>query len=173
MGEFIYCLNKNYSFSKSTLKDTSFDKENSAYLCEDTNQKVFDFDEIVKKKYPKKQPASYDTLLIDNKNIYCIEFKNQKYSNIDRKQIIKKLENSKDVMKELFKEENTDITNYKFIYCVAYKNSQAKWQRGIKKNETQFGLESYRGDFYDEVFTNDIDFFKNEYKKKFEKDLKC
>jgi hypothetical protein len=62
--------------------------------------KVFDFDCFVKTLYPKKQPASYDALLVNEKNkrVYCIEFKNQKPSEIDKSNIQKKLKNGKDIL---------------------------------------------------------------------------
>ena len=173
MASVNYIFRDKYNSHKTTLKDTSYDKDNRVYLCNDERQEVYDFDDIVKKLYPAKQPASYDALIIYNNDIYCIEFKNQKYSNIDNSSIKNKLKNSKEVMDKIFKENNINIKNYKFIYCVAYKNDQSKWRRGITKDVIQFGLEEYKGKYYDEIFTNDIDYFTNEYKKKFNKELKC
>jgi len=159
----------------STLKETSFDKNNQVYLCNDEIQKVYDFDEIIKKLYPLKQPASYDALVIDNKNIYCIEFKNQKANIIkkDSAQIQKKLLNGKEALKNIFLQYNMGIKDYNFIYCVAYKNNTDKWRRKIERNRIQFGLEEYKGKYFDEIYTNDIQFFTNEYKKYFYKELKC
>ena len=159
----------------SSLKETSFDKEKHEYLCQDTNQKVYDFDKIVKDKFPKRQPSSYDALLLnklDNK-IYCIEFKNQKYSDINRTVIAKKLQNGKDVLNKIFGEHNISASEYKFIYCVVYKNTASKWRQGIEKNEIQFELAEYKGRYFDEIYTNDVQFFTKEYKKHFHKDLTC
>jgi len=159
----------------STLKETSFDKDNQVYLCKDEIQKVYDFDKIVKELYPSKQPASYDALIIENKNIYCIEFKNRKANIIkkDSAQIQKKLLNGKEVLNQIFLNNNIGIKNYEFIYCVAYKNDKDKWRRRIEQNKIQFGLEEYKGEYFDEIYTNDIQFFTNEYKKYFYKELKC
>lgn len=159
----------------STLKETSFDKENKVYLCKDEIQKVYDFDKIIKNLYPLKQPASYDALIIDNQNIYCIEFKNQKANIIkkDSKQIQKKLLNGKEALNNIFLQYNMGIKDYNFIYCVAYQNNKDKWRRRIERNKIQFGLEAYKGQYFDEIYTNDIQFFTNEYKKYFYKELKC
>jgi len=162
------------SFS-STLKEVSFDKDNNVYLCKDEVQKTYDFDDIIKKLYPLKQPASYDALLIENNTIYCIEFKNQK-SNIikkDTKQIHKKLFNGYEALKEIFHTYNIGMKEYQFIYCVAYQNNKDKWRRRIERNKIQFGLEVYKGQYFDEIYTNDIEFFTHEYKKHFYKELKC
>lgn len=158
---------------QSTLKDTSFDKIKTEYLCNDESQKVFDFDSIIKKTYPKKQPASYDALLLDDNNIFCIEFKNERYSDVDKKQLHLKLTNSKKAMDDIFLENNINKKEYKFVFCVAYKNTRTRWQRGIEKNTVQFDLEQYKGKYFDEIYTNDVRFFTNEYKKYFQKALKC
>lgn len=160
------------SFS-STLKETSYDDKNDKYLCQDNIQIVYDFDKITKERYPTKQPSSYDSLFIVDKKIYCIEFKNQKYSDIDREIIRKKLINGKDILDKIFEENNIAENEYKFIYCVAYKNSATKWRRGITKNTIQFDLEEYQGKYFDEIYTNDVQFFTHEYKKHFKKELQC
>jgi len=159
----------------STLKETSFDKTNKVYLCNDERQKVYDFDKIIKNKYPLKQPASYDALIIENKSIYCIEFKNRNANIIkkDSKQIQKKLLNGYEALKEIFQSNNLGIKEYNFIYCVAYKNDRDKWRRGIERNKIKFGLEAYEGQYFNKIYTNDIDFFTHEYKKHFYKELKC
>ena len=163
-------FNSEYKVYASTLKETSLDSHNSIYLCENETKIVYDFDRIVKDKYSKKQPASYDSLLIDNKIVYCIEFKNEEYSNIDRKRVRNKLINGKDVLGEIFKEHNIQIKDYTFNYCVIYKNSHTKWRRGISKNTVQFELEQYENKYFDKIVTNDINFFKNEFKKEFKKE---
>jgi len=161
---------KNYI---SSLKSVSFDKNNSVYLCNDTSINVYDFDAIVKKLYPIKQPASYDALLIDNKRIFCIEFKNEKYADITNTEVEKKLINGKEVINNIFTKYNIQINEYSFVYCVAYKNTEARWRRGISKNTIQFGLEKFKEVYYDEIYTNDIQFFTNEYKKYFHNSLIC
>ena len=118
---------RNFKAHISSLKNTSFDKENSIYLCNDESIDIYDFDYIVKKLYPLKQLSSYDALLIDN---------NQ-------------------------------------IFCVAYKNTSARWRRAIEKNTIQFGLEEFKRTYFNEIYTNDIYFFTSEYKKYFKNSLVC
>ncbi|MEA3288715.1 MAG: hypothetical protein U9Q04_00925 [Campylobacterota bacterium] len=158
---------------KSTLKSTSYDKLKEEYLCNDESQKVFDFDNIIKKVYPHKQPASYDALLLDENNIFCVEFKNERYSDIDKEQLHKKLINSKEAMDDIFKKNNIQVKDYNFVFCVAYKNTKTRWRRAIEKNTIQFELEQYKGKYFDEIYTNDVQFFTNEYKKYFQKALEC
>jgi len=163
-------FNSKYKSYSSTLKKTSLDSHNSIYLCENETKVVYDFDKIVKDKYPEKQPASYDTLLIEDSTIYCIEFKNEKYADIDRKRVQNKLLNGKNVLVEIFKEHNIQIKNYTFNYCVIYKNSPTRWRRGILKNTVQFELEQYENRYFDKIVTNDINFFKNEFRKEFKEE---
>ena len=163
-------FNSKYKIYASTLKETSLDFHNSIYLCENKTKLVYDFDKIVKDKYPKKQPASYDTLLIEKNTIYCIEFKNEEYANIDRQRVRNKLINGKEVLAEIFKEHNIPIKDYTFNYCVIYKNSSTKWRRGITKSTVQFELGQYENEYFDKIVTNDINFFKNEFKKEFKEE---
>lgn len=162
-----------YHTYESTLKLTSYDDEKDQYLCEDKSAKVYDFDKIVKDKYPLKQPSSYDALLFKDDTVFCVEFKNQKYSDIDRTEIKKKLTNGKDVLSTILSENNISQRDYKFVFCVAYNTKADRWKRAIAKNEVQFELSSYVPEYFDEVYTNDVDFFKNEYKKVFKKMLEC
>ena len=164
---------KDFKDYSTSLKNTSFDKTNSVYLCNDKTMLVYDFDRLVKDRYPLKQPSSYDALLIDKQKIFCIEFKNEKYSNIDNKEVSKKLKNGKDVLTSIFQKNHIQLRDYTFIYCVAYKNTQARWKRGISKATIQFDLEKYQPKYFNKIYTNDIMFFTNEYKKYFSKALEC
>ncbi|SEH08098.1 hypothetical protein [Candidatus Venteria ishoeyi] len=157
----------------SSLKEISYDNENNIYLCQDESKIVYDFDSIVKNKYPLKQPASPDALLINDKSIYLIEFKNEKYSNVNGEKIRKKLRDGKHVLQDIFKTNNISIDKYKLIFCVAYKNTQRGWRSGVEKNIPKFGLMQYKYDYFNEIYTNDIQFFTNEYKKRFKKTLEC
>lgn len=170
----IHSIFKSKFFSyESTLEATSYDDEKEQHLCQDTTAKVYDFDKIVKDKYPTKQPSSYDALLLKEYEVFCVEFKNQKYSDIDRSEIKKKLLNGKDVLDTILQENNVPKKDYKFVFCVAYSTRADRWKRGIAKNQVQFELASYVPAYFDEVYTNDVDFFKNEYKKVFKKMLEC
>jgi hypothetical protein len=90
VADLSYILHNNspYNDCWKSLKETSFDEKNKIYLCQ-SDMMVFDFDCIVKALYPKKQPASYDALIVnqEDKLVYCVEFKNQKPSEIDKRNI--------------------------------------------------------------------------------------
>ena len=166
-----------YSIYTSTLNKTSYDDQNDIHLCQNTTQLVYDFDAIVKDKYPSKQPASPDALLVDKETIYCIEFKNEQYAKINREQIKKKVIDGKEVIQSIFTENNINISHYKFIFCVAYKANQGKYKqeryKRFGKKPIQFGLRHFIGSAFNEIQTNDIQFFIHEYKKRFKKKLIC
>lgn len=169
VADLSYVLHNNSDYAPcwKSLKETSFDKENKIYLCQ-SDMKVFDFDCIVKALYPKKQPASYDALIVnqEDKLVYCVEFKNQKPSEIDKKNIQKKLENGKYILTDICKQNNVQQHLYTFIYCVVFKKNKGGYRNGIKNSTIRFDLEQYKNQYFDEIITNDIVFFTREFKKK-------
>ena len=171
MADIVSIFKSKYKDYQDTLKKTSYDKNSNVYLCQDKSVTIYNFDKIAKDMYPKKQPASYDALLFFDNTVYCIEFKNQKYSDIDRKQLKIKIKNSKDVLDEICKTNNINKKDYRFVFCVVYKNSETRWRRGIEKNTIQFELESYIPKYYDNIKTNDIQFFTNQFNKKYKKKI--
>lgn len=161
-------LSKITSSYQKTLKEISFDKTNEVYLCNDEQNVYCDFDSYVKDQFPSKQPASPDTLMFIEDTIFMVEFKNQKPADIDPENIRTKLEKGKAVLLDLLRNCNIAQKDYKFVFCVVHKNNERRWQQGIAKNTIQFGLEKYKNVLFDEIFTNDIDWFKNQYKKYFQ-----
>ena len=174
----MYCLKEERLDFFSTLKETSYDKENNEYLCSDTTQKVIDFDKIVKEKYPNKQPSSVDAIVIllkkEYKLFYLVEFKNQIPSKIDNSEVKKKLENSIDVIKDILRQCNISKKGIKFIYCIVFKSNKSRWRKGIEKNSILFGLETYKKEsLIDDIFTNDVRWMTKEYIKIFKQKLYC
>ena len=173
MAELSYALKNRaeYSDCKESLKETSFDKENKQYLCQ-SSMEVYDFDCIVKKLYPKKQPSSYDSLIVDEnrKIVYCIEFKNQIPSAIHNSNIKKKLTNGKEILDNICKNENVQKKDYQFIYCVVHKPAHNRYGNPLVDRETKFELKAYQGTYFDKIITNDINFFKNEFRKEFKEE---
>lgn len=170
MADLDYILRNNSDYKQcwKSLKETSFDKKNEIYLCQ-SNMQVFDFDCIVKILYPNKQPASYDTLIVNQKNklVYCVEFKNQEPSDIDNNNIQNKLINGKDILIDLCKQNSVQQDLYTFIYCVVFKKNKEGYRNGIKNSTIRFNLEQYKKQYFDEIITNDIVFFTKEFQKKF------
>ncbi|MCF6245368.1 MAG: hypothetical protein L3J43_10065 [Sulfurovum sp.] len=173
MAELSYVLKESSKYSEcvESLKETSKDTNNNEYLCK-SSMEVYDFDCIVKKLYPLKQPSSYDSLIIDEdkKMVYCIEFKNQIPSQINNANIKKKLTNGKEVLDNICTNENVQKKDYKFIYCVVHKPVHNRYGNPLVDRETKFELKVYKGTHFDEIVTNDINFFKNEFKKEFKKE---
>jgi len=173
VAELSYALkNKSdYSECQKSLKETSRDKEHNEYLCQ-SSMEVYDFDCIVKKLYPQKQPSSYDSLIVDEKGkmVYCIEFKNQIPSQINNANIKKKLTNGKEVLDNICKKENIQKKDYQFIYCVVHKPAHNRYGNPLVDRETKFELKAYIGTHFDKIITNDINFFKNEFRKEFKEE---
>lgn len=169
MEKFEFEFNKSFVEYKSTLKETSFDSAKNDYLCNDTQVIIFDFDNIIKKLYPDRQPKSFDCILFDNKNIFCIEFKNSYPPDIDNSNVQGKLINSRSVLDDFCKTNNINKKDYKFIYCVVFKPysnvSQANrlYKARISGRTIFFDLEKYKGIYFDEIITNDTDYFIRNY----------
>ena len=165
-----------YSIYKSTFKDTSYDKENSSYLCKDKTQEVIDFDRIIEDKFVVR-PKSFDAIYIDSNIIYCIEFKNQKPSKIDNKEVQQKLLQGKNELVKLLQDLNINIRVLTFKYIVVYKNCDKNFEKykcGILKDKIEFGLEKYKkSGFVKDVITSDVSFFTRAFKLKFKKELMC
>lgn len=164
-----YVIRSKYQDSLNTLKLTSYDKENRVYMCQ-SDIEVVDFDKLTFAIYPQKQPASYDALLIeeDIKDIFCIEFKNQKTSDIDNTQLHKKVKDSDTTLKKLCSENSINKNDYNYKLCIIYKQDTTKPQyRRFKENIVHFGLDVYSGVYFDNIVTNEINFFQNEFNKKY------
>lgn len=144
---------KNY---KDTLKNTSFDRHNGEYLCQ-SDKEVINFDKLV-----GDDSKSFDALYFkDNqaKDVYCIEFKNQKPSKIKKKKKVKKdkTEEKKEDLKykfvegmkfleECFKKENLQVKEYQFYFYVVVKffegRKLADYRRGVEKMTIMSSLRS-------------------------------
>lgn len=169
MAEISYIIKSKYPNSLNTLKNTSYDKENRVYMCQ-SDMEVVDFDKLTLELYPQKQPASYDAFLIeeDIKVIFCVEFKNQKTSDIDNTQLHKKVKDSDSTLKKLCSGNSINKNEYNYKLCVVYKQDTTKPNyRRFKENIVHFGLDVYSGVYFDEIITNEIGFFQKEFKKKY------
>ena len=175
IGQFI----RTYPSFKSTFKETSFDSDNTQYLCTDESCEVINFDKIVEMNYPDSniRPKSFDALYIHENIIFCIEFKNQKPSQIINHDISKKLVEGKSELDTLLQTLNIQANDYHFVYCVAYKKCiepRDRYKCGIEKGKVLFGLEQYKHQgLVKEIFTDHVDFFTKEFRKQFQKELAC
>ncbi|WP_309499956.1 hypothetical protein [Sulfurovum sp.] len=170
-------LVRKYTTFNDSFKKTSYDSENDEYLCNDESQKVINFDAILEDKYPNSddRPKSFDAIYIDGINIYCIEFKNQIPRDINNADIQGKLEQGKKELDILLSAENIQKNDYIFIYCVVYKKCtepRDSYKCGIGKGAIKFGLEKYNN-LVDHIFTNNVEFFAEQFKKKTERELAC
>lgn len=153
---------------QSTFKQTSYDNENDKYLCKDTSTNhVFDFDSYVAGNFDHaKLPASPDAIYIGSKELYFVEFKNQKAADVDTAKIKSKFQKGTEILKNLLVE-FTPRDN-KFFFCVVFRVQKAPYFNSshIERNSVKFGLEALNdelGGFYDRIFTNDLDFYKTKF----------
>lgn len=170
---------RDYQTFASTFKETSFDSINSIYLCTDESQNVIDFDKLVEQEYPDSniRPKSFDAIYLYKSIVFCVEFKNQKPSNIDNYGVQYKLEDGKAELDKLLQGFNIQTNDYEFVYCVVYKKcveARDRYKCGVGKGMTLFGLNKYKEQgLVKEVFTNNVEFFTKEFKKLSQMELAC
>ena len=119
MAEMSYIFKQKFSNSFDTLKNTSYDKENNVYLC-NSSMDVIDFDDVTKKLYPKKQPSSYDSIIIEenDKKVFYIEFKNQNKSDVENKKLHNKVKCSDATILDICISNHIKKDNYDYVLCV-------------------------------------------------------
>ncbi|HQR82799.1 MAG TPA: hypothetical protein PK283_07820, partial [Thiotrichales bacterium] len=150
---------------QSTFKETSFDKQNKEYLCSDvTTAPVYDFDQYVRTLDREKTPASPDAIYLGNKVLYFVEFKNSVPSDIKTPEIKAKFRDGTNILIQLLNVFTPK--DVRFVFCVVYKAQQSKYFGGtayIESLAVKFGLNEFNkelGSFYDEVITQDVEFYK-------------
>lgn len=114
-----------YSICKTTLKETSYDKERKIYLTNIAVNNVINFDGLTTKVYNKlslAKPCSNDALLLTDNYNYFIEFKNQPVENIKDEILINKNISS---ITTLLAEKLTDLKTLKnnYIYLIVCNNT--------------------------------------------------
>ena len=182
MAEIKYAFNEHYNTYISTFKETSLDDHHkdieNEYLCNDESQEVINFDKIIEDKYPDSdnyRPKVFDAIYIDEKKIYLIEFKNEKKPK--NKAVIGKLVDGKNELDKILGEINVRKEDYNFIYCIVHKNCNPHFNRykcGIEKDVPRFALAKYKENgFVSDIYTEDVNFFTKEFKKKTLKELMC
>lgn len=153
----------------ATLKSTSYDEENQEYLCSDsTTQNVYDFDAYVAANYPAgKLPASPDAIVIGNKQLYFVEFKNQLPANINTRQLQNKFRSGTEILKNMLEAFIPRDCTYSF--CVVFKPLERPRyfdSRHVLQAQVRFELDALNqdcGSFYDQILTEDVDFFRQEF----------
>lgn len=127
----------------ATLKETSYDKENEKFLCQ-SQEKVISFDKYMQDK-KEKYKKSFDALCFKNDTIYCIEFKNQKYSEISSQEIKEKYIDGLSELNKIFEGKNLRICEYMFCLYVVFKNpnnneAMTQYRKRFKEEEIDLGL---------------------------------
>ncbi|CAC9589177.1 hypothetical protein BPUTSESOX_1820 [uncultured Gammaproteobacteria bacterium] len=161
-----------YSDCLENFKELSYDGINNESLCQNTVYKYYNFDKIVKKEDNNsgRRPASPDALIFKGRTIYCVEFKNSFEESVREKSIQNKLKGGYHVLSGIFTELKLKITNYKLIFCVVYKVSKRNRKRRSTANSYSFSLKKYG---FNEVITNDVSFFRQQFIEKIGQNLSC
>ncbi len=148
----------------SSLKETSYDKENGEHLCKDTTtSEVYDFDAYVKERCDHPIPASPDAIHIGSKDFYFVEFKNQCAADVDRTQMRRKFEAGTKILKNLL--HGFSAKDCRYHFCVVLEDQpRPRFMdfRHIEKNVIKFGLAELNqemGNFYDHVVTESRSFY--------------
>lgn len=138
-------LEKEFEKYATTLQETSRGGKNKdEFLCR-SQAKVYNFEEYVNDKEAEKNPhfskkKRIDALYVDKNDnaIYCIEFKIEKYSQINKQDIEEKFIDSFEMLKIIFKDLNLAIKNYHFKFFVVHKNDD---YFNIRKLKEKVGFE--------------------------------
>jgi hypothetical protein len=151
---------KNFSHWYKTLKDISYDKENSVYLISIEDQH-FSYDDIVDEYFANhgnEEIKKFDALLFGDERICCIEFKNSTPRRINNKEVRGKACEGYASLSKICHDHDVSLKNYKLFYVVVYKSPQTNNRAKVASrlnNPTYFGLKRYKNKFYDNVFTVD------------------
>ena len=153
----------------STFKATSYDEENKQHLCSDASTpNVYDFDAYVKERCPHPVPASPDAIHLGGKDLYFVEFKNQRAGDVNKEQMQRKFQAGTSILKNLLQE--FAARDCKYHFCVVFKNQpKPRYMdfRHVENNVVKFGLGELNqqlGNFYDHVVNEGLDFYVKEFK---------
>lgn len=154
---------------ESTFKDTSYDDANQTHLCSDSQTpNVYDFDQyVLQNKQGAIIPSSPDAIYLGSKQFYFVEFKNQKPADINNPQLQKKFTQGTKILQDMLHDFTAD--DIEFTFCVVYKPQATRYFGGasfIQANAVRFGLDEVNeslGRFYDQIITQDIDFYKTNF----------
>jgi hypothetical protein len=164
-----------YQAYESTFRETSHDSRYNEYLCRDTTQTVINFDQLIEQKYEgKKQPKSFDALYLHGDTVFCVEFKNQ--TKPDRRIVEQKLLEGKRELDTLLSQHNIAKNKYRFVFCLVYNKfvpKEERYKRGLHKSIHFEYLSRYKPYFFDDVYTEDISFFTQDFSKQLHKELAC
>jgi hypothetical protein len=140
---------------------------------------VINFDKIIEKKYPNSnnRPQSFDAIYFDkyHNKIYLIEFKNQKKP--DKKEVEGKLLDGKKEFVSLLNNLNISENSYKIIFCLVYNKfipKEERYKRGLYKSISFEFLNKYKNSgIIDDIYTEDVNFFTKQFKKRVFNELSC
>ncbi len=171
MAELSYILRGKYRDAFDTLKNTSYDKEHNSYMCQ-SQREVVNFDRLTEIYISGRVlPKSFDALICDegNKKVFCVEFKNQEKSTINNRIIQEKMLEGKNTLDRIIGENSVQRKEYELVFCVAYKanNKHYRYRNKLEDRALHFNLDKYN-DTFDKVITNDIEFFTDEFRRKYQ-----
>lgn len=129
-------LEKKFEKYATTLQETSRGGKNKdEFLCQ-SQAKVYNFEQYVDYKEKEEKNPHFnekkriDALYVDKQInvIYCIEFKIEKCSKINKEkdEIIEKFKDSFDILVNIFEELHLNLRDYGFNFYLVYKDTKDK-----------------------------------------------
>ncbi len=140
-------LKQEFANYADSLKETSRGgKSNNEFLCE-SGEIIYNFENYVNfrekiEKNPKFKGKRFDALHIQDNNIYCVEFKIEKYSDIKKQDMESKFKDSFAMIQNIFTQLKLQSRDYLFNFFVIFKDIENDRHFGRRKsNDTHFELE--------------------------------
>lgn len=128
---------KQYKSYEDSLKNASFDKENKEYLCL-KEDKIINFEKLSLDFDGEKGKKRVDALFEKNKELFLVEFKNQKQSDIDKEDIKGKFKDSLNLLEKLFNELNLSFRDFKIHLYLVMKEASGSEVYKARDRGTEF-----------------------------------
>lgn len=139
-------LKQEFANYTDSLKETSRGgQSNNEFLCE-SSESVYNFEKYANFKEQKEKNHNFngkrfDALYMRDDIIYCVEFKIEKCSSIDKQEIDGKFIDSFKILKHIFSELNLQIKDYAFNFFVVFQDVENFFAKRKIKDKCSFKLE--------------------------------
>lgn len=113
---------------ESTLRELSWSRKTGSQervtFC-NSNLPAFNFDQFKEdycRNLRQRDKSSFDALVLRDRRIYCVEFKNQKPRDIDNQEVRDKYKDGVELLSNLFESHRVNPLEYEFFYCVVFRD---------------------------------------------------
>ncbi|KAF3978184.1 MAG: hypothetical protein HFP77_03265 [Methylococcales symbiont of Iophon sp. n. MRB-2018] len=180
-----------YEATLKNFKELSLDGDKNQSLCVNTSHKHCNFDTITQQICSSQninQRQSADTIIFLDKTIYCVEFKNKALPGIKLRDFKQKIIDSKKTLLEILNSLRENHKEYRFIFCAVHNGHQESKEEKLNNIELQYqynfehqnllelNLKQFnvdKGNIFNEIFAEDVDFFRQQFTEKIDGNLPC